>query len=235
MYMSFDSLLPVKEQFLVHKMMTRKIFKKIEKDLGEFIDNVPNCISHENVFSPVCRDIINRSCNEIDSLCKDVLLKEYFNITIWKKGCFSKLNAPNIYTSLFFLDSLVNLKSLEVHYLTWDKFEQVNPFATGIQRPKWWDAHNKLKHNRVQNIKLATYRNALDSVIALNIVIIILFDGSIYFWKNRNTPEIHQIYFKELLSSFWTFSIPWRSDASYKITGKITPSISDSIPNLKWW
>lgn len=158
-------------------------YQIIEKDFIEFINIVPiNNPNHLIIQSPVLRDIIIRSCVQIELFLKEWALfqcsvyktyppfaktrlwKEYSKIKdgeicksrYWKFGSYFLLKEE-----LFDLDANVYVRPMNVNinpFVDWDNVD--NP-------PKWWKAYNLIKHGGRSANEESNLENALNSLIAL--------------------------------------------------------------------
>lgn len=117
---------------------------------------MPFITQNQSVISPKFVKIIFESCSLIDSVFKYSMppdkrytLKDYSQ---YFEQYFELENSITI-----FLDQPIRF---------------INPFKEWTSRiPKWWQAYNKLKHDRLSNLEVATYENTVLSLAALHQVI----------------------------------------------------------------
>jgi len=132
-------------------------FQQAETMLEGFLQVVPFCEEHENVWSPQLVTILIEACSQLDSLWITELRGE------------GEETRPNIQDYFTKLGSKVSNNWLVI----WgEKGVKVQPFAAwhGASTYKplpWWQAYNNLKHDRLKHRKEATYRNAVDSMAGL--------------------------------------------------------------------
>jgi len=131
-------------------------FRALERQLRECMDFLPYDGVSSTVASPRFASIILEACSLIDSVLMDFVgdrerrdLKRYSQLV----EKYLELDGA---ISIFLNTDLVFL----------------NPFAGWQSRvPEWWAAHNRLKHDRLNNYSLATYQNAVLALAGLHQVI----------------------------------------------------------------
>lgn len=157
---------------------TYEQYQVIEKDFIDFIRIVP--ISEKknlDVYSPVLRDIIIRTCVQIELFFKEWskyecssgnesnLLKKYQEID---KRTSQPKGAKNWNFVDYFIIKEKYLKSKLLHIrelnINADPFESWNDEKN---LPEWWKAYNAIKHDGINSKTRVTLKNALDSLLAL--------------------------------------------------------------------
>lgn len=158
-------------------------YQIIEKDFIDFINIVPiSEPKHLTVQSPVLRDIIIRSCVQIELFLKEWSLfhcseyktyppftqtrlwKEYSKLKDgemcktrhWKLGSYFLLKEE-----FFDLDATVFVRPMNIN---------INPFSDWINEenpPKWWRAYNIIKHGGRTANEESNLENALNALVAL--------------------------------------------------------------------
>lgn len=116
----------------------------------------------ENVYSFEFSKLLILSCTEIEAvlkiLCKEKSGKEGGNIGEYKDTILKYF--PKIVTA-------------EVSIARWGR--DIRPFKGWKKRPlKWWQAYGDVKHNTGDNLKKATYKNAVYALSALYVLILYL-------------------------------------------------------------
>lgn len=132
-------------------------FEMLEDRMIEFQKIIPFCHEHKNVHSPVLTDIINESCNLLDSLfyaCYDKTIKEQPNIWDYKDFYNPRTLLHSTRTIL-----LITPPSYCTPFQEWS--------SKNIPL-KWWNVNNKLKHERVDHIKDGSYISAIHTLCALH-------------------------------------------------------------------
>ena len=155
-------------------MAARLIIDDFER-LFEFIE--PHT-SNENVFSHRIYELLLRTCTEVESCCKGILIAN---------GHSAK--DMNDYKKI---EQATHLSGYTVRYSNWFPSPYfVQPFAgwaTGGSL-SWYKAYNDVKHNRWQNFALANLKNLLEAISGLLCVIHAqigdavqhVFESNIYF------------------------------------------------------
>lgn len=139
-------------------------YLSVEKMLGDVLQVVPYCPSHENVWSPALVTVLLESCSQLESLwhfeakqspCvprKDLHIKDYF-------GYFGEALA---YRWLVFWGE--EPKQLRPY----KRWASIKHYTKANYVPlEWWQAYNCLKHDRLQNRREATIKRAAQSLAAL--------------------------------------------------------------------
>lgn len=151
-----DSLFLPEEERKSMLMAAQLIIDDFER-LFEFVE--PHT-SNENVFSHRIYELLLRTCTEVESCCKGILLANGYaanNMDDYKKIEQSSL-----------------LSGYEVYYSNWlpDKYI-TRPFAAWATRGSlpWYKAYNDVKHNRWQKFLSANLKNLLDAICGLLCII----------------------------------------------------------------
>lgn len=137
-------------------MAARLIIDDFER-LFEFIE--PHT-SNENVFSHRIYELLLRTCTEVESCCKGILIAN---------GHSAK--DMNDYKKI---EQATHLSGYSVCYSNWfPTHYSVQPFASWATGGSlsWYKAYNDVKHNRWQNFTLANLKNLLDAICGLLCII----------------------------------------------------------------
>jgi len=137
------------------KELSLREFFSLEEAFAEFTNYIPNTPEHKKVWSPKFADILLHSCSAIDSILRQNTDDKVTNY-------YERHSKDLSYRWVIFWGAL---PSLVDPFLKWRN-------TKSYRKLPFWDAYNKLKHDRYKNLKLATYSNALDSLGALLIIII---------------------------------------------------------------
>ena len=118
------------------------------------MEYIPYSDNHKNVVSPKFIPIILEACTLIESILKDITdsdeTKQNFKI-------YSELHDNNLELS----ETISLFLSTPLQFL--------QPYKEWLtQTPKWWNAYNNLKHDRLNSYQYATYENAILSLSALH-------------------------------------------------------------------
>ena len=145
-------------------------YEIIEEDFINFIKYVPlNEEKHLEVYSPILRDIIIRTCSQIEIFFREWALLEISdnknkNAKLYEsytknEGRFWKFS--DYYTLISDKKEKIYVSNLK---------QNICPFENWIEpkkTPYWWQAYNSIKHGERSNLKKATLEHALNSVAAL--------------------------------------------------------------------
>ena len=135
----------------------------LEQDLANTSRYVePN--GQEDVYSYEFMKLIILACTEVEATLKLLCRESSSGISTAGNMCQYKeyilLHFPRIIES-------------EVYIPRWDR--HVKPFENwNVGKLSWWDAYQKVKHNREENLSMATYKVAAIAMSALYILIFYL-------------------------------------------------------------
>lgn len=155
-------------------MAARLIIEDFER-LFEFVE--PHS-SNENVFSHRIYELLLRTCTEVESCCKGILIANGHSA-----------RDMNDYKKI---EQATHLSDYTVQYTNWfPSHYSVQPFASWSTGGtlSWYKAYNDVKHNRWLNFKLANLKNLLDAISGLLCIIYAqigdevqeVFESNIYF------------------------------------------------------
>jgi len=144
-------------------------YQIIESDFIDFTLSVPLSEDHFKVYSPLLRDIIIRSCVQLEIFFKEWSRYECSN----KSGdLYNEAKAKDgsrswTITSYHHFANLLSGYHKGVFVLPLS--QKIEPFAdwTKSNSPKWWAAYNKIKHDGHLHKTKANYENALYALAAL--------------------------------------------------------------------
>jgi hypothetical protein len=158
-------------------------FTSLEKQLLDCMDYIPYTDNHKNVVSPKFIPIILEACTLIESILKDITDS---NETKQNFKSYSEIHD----TTLELSETISLFLSTPLQFLQPFKEWKMYP-------PKWWDAYNKLKHDRLNSYQSATYENAILSLSALHQLISKCRAFTDYIieagWINQNAKYIPEL------------------------------------------
>jgi len=135
-----------------------------EKMLANFLEYVPYCDTHKEVWSPKLVIVLQETCSQLDSLWR----WEAINV----RGKNDRVDIADYF-------ELYGAKMAPRWVVFWaDKPEKVQPFTEwqGIQnyRPlDWWkDGYQKVKHNRLENRTCASLNRTVEALAGLFLAIV---------------------------------------------------------------
>lgn len=153
-------------------------YQIIEADFIDFIKVVPiDEESHLDVHSPVLRDIIIRSCVQIEIFFKewskykcseesDISLYRKYHETDRRSGQLKRERNWNFGDYFYFKDYILSCPEIYVRPMN----ASIEPFSTWDsvrEQPFWWKSYNAIKHNGLSSKTEANLRNAVYSLAAL--------------------------------------------------------------------
>ena len=130
-------------------------FQVLEKQLLDCMEYLPFLDANKQAISPKFIPIIMDSCSIIDLIFHEITTssgKERFNLKKYSELHETSLSLDEN-ASLFLVSPIQLLQPFK----GWTK-----------QPPTWWEAYNKLKHNRLNNFNLATFTNAVYALAGLH-------------------------------------------------------------------
>jgi hypothetical protein len=122
----------------------------LEAQLIACREYLPFIEANKQAISPKFAPIIMEACSLIDSIFREITADktQHYNLKKYGLEHEPKLSLDDD-LSLFLSSPVQVLRP----YKDWTK-----------KQPDWWAAHNKLKHDRLNNYEVATYTNAVLSV-----------------------------------------------------------------------
>lgn len=147
-------------------------YERLEEGVLTFAKHVPMTEGNEALEAPILVSYLLDACGLLDSLFRDMTPSSVVieDETIAKKDCTIKQFATLHSSKL----DLPNCRSIML--VTPPRYRQ--PFSpwrgmmsSYVDLP-WWSSHNKLKHDRLANIKLSNLGATLDALCALQQVIV---------------------------------------------------------------
>lgn len=147
-------------------------YVRVESMLKNFLDVVPYCADHEDVWSPELATILHEACSQFDSLWKHEVRVKNSNLTNHQLdmrnyfGFMGALVAP--LWVFFWSEEGVIIQP----FGKWYGLESYKPADYMHSRPDWWQAYNDVKHDRLMKIKEAKLKHAVNAIAALFLTII---------------------------------------------------------------
>jgi hypothetical protein len=130
-------------------------FEILERQLIDCMEFLPFVEINKQAISPKFIPIIMDSCSLIESIFNEITPSEGKERLNFKK--YSIFHEPTL--RLEENASLFLVLPVQI----------IQPYKNWKQRsPIWWDANNKLKHDRLNNYSVATYMNAVNALAGLH-------------------------------------------------------------------
>lgn len=149
-------------------------FLSCEDALSDVLRVVPWCDDHKSVWSPKLTTVIMEACSQLDSLWGDAAWTSPY-VRKEKKQHRKQLRMED-YFRYSAKNSLTPLGERWVVFWGAEPV-QIHPFeswaqATSYQEMKWWNAYNKLKHERLANQEMGTLETAVNATAGLFLAIL---------------------------------------------------------------
>ncbi len=140
-----------------------------EKMLVDVLRVVPYCNEHEDVWSPRLVTVLLESCSQLDSLwwqqAKRSPCVEKQRVTIADHfGHYGEAVARK--WVVFYAEDPQKFEPFD----TWSKASHFRP--QDYQKLDWWEAYNKVKHDRLTNRQQASLRHTVRAMAGLFVAII---------------------------------------------------------------
>lgn len=149
-------------------------------DLNEIFKTLAPRTDNLKAFGHSIRNIIILACTEIDAMMNNILDKN----GVKREG---KYRTTNDYVKL--LEPL-RLREYSLSFSRHNDLPNLSPFAKwNSQYPTkslaWYNAYNKIKHDRETNFYKATLKNAINSIAAYAIILIAQFGYRNDLWSEK--------------------------------------------------
>lgn len=157
----------------------------IYHDLSDIFKYVEPDNENMGAYGHRIRNNIFLSCTEIDSMFQNLMLKNGY---IDKKHRFS----TNDYVKT---KEVLKLDQFVIFYARYPNMSLFSPFSSWNKEESskslsWYDAYNKIKHDRINNKALAKLKNAIEAFSAAIILFIAQYGDDEPFWKKEFGDEI---------------------------------------------
>ncbi len=131
-------------------------FRSLEDQLLACMDFVPFVAENQSVVSPKFIPIILDACSLIDSILRDASSDDSRH----NLRSYAALHEPHL--------DLENATTI----LLVSPLRFLRPFSGWTSAPpEWWNAHNRVKHDRIKNYQSATYMHTVNALAGLHQVV----------------------------------------------------------------
>ena len=142
-------------------------FELLQKDLLTLFEYIELSDLCRDVYSFRTFELLLRTCTEVEANCKAILKANTFALKeerYWKMSDYFRINSSHF------------LSDYRVLMPFWDGVENVRqPFrdwsGTSFQQLDWYDAYNKAKHDRANNLRYASFNNLVDAFSGLVVLL----------------------------------------------------------------
>ena len=147
-------------------------YQIIEQDFIDFIKAVPLTADHFNVYSPILRDIIIRTCVQVEIFFKEWAKEncsENTNSPFWEKYNSPKKEKSWSIKDYFYFNSQFD-KTASIHVMPLN--QDIFPFNTWTSKepPVWWKVYNDIKHGGYLKNNQSNLENALNALGGLFLI-----------------------------------------------------------------
>ena len=170
-------------------------------ELFDIFKVVEPTVDNLKTYGNAIRNVIILSCTEVDALLKHIL----------KTNGAEKKDDKYTTQDYFKLKATLRLDEYSLILTNLDSINEISPFRNWdtpktTQTLPWYDAYNKVKHDRIENFELANLQIAIDSTLAFATLLIASFGYRNEIW-NDNIGRIITVK-KEPLWSLNDFYLP---------------------------
>lgn len=127
------------------------------------------------VYGHDIRNIIILACTEIDAMMMRVLKKN----GIKEQGHFYNMK------DYIKLSKPLRLQEYSINFTRYFDLSNFSPYSDWNDSLVWYDAYNKIKHDREVNFSMATLENAINSISAFAIMLIAQFGYRNTLWTDK--------------------------------------------------
>lgn len=142
-----------------------RAFLMIQKDLRHLFEYIEPCDQNLNTHSYRIYDLFVRTCIEVEANFKAILQENIYSgpADKWNMGNYSLVNTTH------------HLDDYQVKIPIWTGCQHTfKPFEEWKEKGhtlSWYQAYNECKHNRQQNFQKATFKNLLESISGLLVLL----------------------------------------------------------------
>lgn len=165
-----------REEYLSHIRQLELILD----DLKSVFRVIEPTDDNKNAYGNTLRNIIILSCTEIDLMMKKILKNNGYCVKD------DKYTTKHYYK----LKNALRLDEYELQFREYENLGRYSPFSaweseTPTQSLVWYDAYNKIKHDREANFSHASMENALTTIAAYAILLLAQYGYDNSIWKER--------------------------------------------------
>jgi len=156
-------------QYMVHPDYAKspehyvRAFLLIQKDLQTLFDYVEPADVNMDCYSYRIHELLMRTCMEVEANCKAILKENIYSKEKYlNMGDYKKLNVTH------------GLSSYKVRLPIWDGVSHIRqPFGNWADNEPlvWYSAYNSTKHDRHNEFKNANFKNLIDAVCGLLVIL----------------------------------------------------------------
>ena len=143
-------------------------FTTVERMLSEFLEVIPYCQAHENVWAPKLATVLIESCRQLDSFWRACARLSAYTAPKPDITNFFEYFGPTVATRwvIFWFDKGHKIAPF-------DQWSKAASFKAGdYVTMDWWKAYNNVKHDALANQEEATLGRAIQAVGGLFLAIV---------------------------------------------------------------
>ena len=157
---------------------TYEQYQIIEQDFIDFIKIIPlNDTDNLKVYSPILRDIIIRSCVQIELFFKEwgkfecsnksfENLYKLYNAVDKKSNSIKGARNWNFRDYYILKENCIKFRPLHIREID-DEIEPFKSWTRSELIPEWWSVYNSIKHDGIKSKKKVNLKIALETLAAL--------------------------------------------------------------------
>lgn len=190
------------------------VFKNIEKEFENLLYNIHLDDNQLNVYSSKTTDLLLRTCSEIESISKELYIKE--------GGKIPENKYLNFENAIKYLNKEFKIENKSIIINSYNCFISnriIKPFLKNTKRTgtnrltyNWNNAYQNLKHNRFESIQFGNLENLLHGLTALFILNIYYKNESFHIGSDSNVSNFDL----SLGSSIFSVSFHKEPEYTYK-------------------
>lgn len=201
---SFIPNYAVDKRYASDRLQLSRAYINIEKELRSIFNFIEPDEQNKTTFSFELYSLLLRACTEVELNCKLIMeangampSSRHFTMHDYKK--LEKSSLLSKYTATFSNWRMRDPNTHELKYIS----KKFCPFINwGLDNPKvpdWYDAYNKVKHNREENLEKANLENCINAVAGILIVLYSQFGSCCIetygtnglYWKEMGSYDLH--------------------------------------------
>lgn len=166
----------VDKRYASDRLQLSRAYINIEKELRSIFNSIEPDEQNKATFSFELYSLLLRACTEVELNCKLIMeangatpTNKHFTMLDYKK--LEKSSLLSKYTATFSNWRMRNPNTHELEYIKKDFRLFANFGLTNSKAPDWYDAYNKVKHNREENLEKANLENCINAVAGILILL----------------------------------------------------------------
>lgn len=174
-----------------YKISLASSFSSLCKDFLKICEYIDPIDFNKNCFSHRTFELFLRTCTELENLWSFILREKGYKDGRWNINDYVKIES----------EYGLNLSNTEATFVYWkpdSSKEYIKPFKNwtvqppkGTPRLSWYDAYNKVKHDRELNFQEASLDNLRHALIALYINLVAYFGYELFTPFKHAQPDAH--------------------------------------------